>query len=172
MAITSFGSKRAQDRPCDVVKIKIKTKSRPELELSLFVVPHICNPLMAQPASNLFRRYFHLSHLKFADNNEGNASLEVDLLIGSDAYWSIVTGEVLKGTGGPAAIKTRLGWVLSGPAECAGFTMANLISTHTLRIDYTEGEIDATLRTFRELESIGVKNKVDLVQDQFTKTSR
>ena len=70
LSITSFGSKRAQDRPCDVVKIKIKTKSRPELELSLFVVPHICNPLTAQPASNLFRRYAHLSHLKFAYNNE------------------------------------------------------------------------------------------------------
>ena len=42
---------------------------------------------------------------------------EVDILIGYDQYWNVVTGEVRKGTSGPTAINTILGWVLSGPVE-------------------------------------------------------
>ena len=38
--------------------------------------------------------------------------MEVDLLIGSDYYWSFVTGETRRGNGGPVAVRTmqvRLG---------------------------------------------------------------
>ena len=43
------------------------------------------------------------------------SKLEVDMLIGADHYWDLVTGAVYKNKGGPTAIQTRLGWVLSGP---------------------------------------------------------
>ena len=37
-------------------------------------------------------------------------------LIGSDYYWSVVTGETVRGgVDGPVAVHTRLGWILSGP---------------------------------------------------------
>ena len=80
-----------------------------------------------------------------------------------------MTGEILRGSGGPIAVNTRLGWVLSGPVELAGLTTVNIVSTHRLRIDSKE-KIDATLRAFWELESLGVKNEVDPVQHQFTKS--
>ena len=134
------------------------------------MVPHICDPLTAQPASTCFRQYSHLAHLDFADDSVNDAPLEIDMLIGSDLYWSVVTGEILRGSGGPIAVNKRLGWVLLGPAEHAGLTTVNLISTHTLQIDSTEGKLDATLEAFWELESLGVKNEIDPVQDQFTKS--
>ena len=37
-----------------------------------------------------------------------------DMLIGSDLYWNVLTGEILRGSGCPIAVNTRLGWVLSG----------------------------------------------------------
>ena len=75
LSIAAFGSKRAQASRCDVVrvKVKMKTKSTQELELDLFVVPHICDPLTAQPASARFREHSHLSHLNFADDSADEA---------------------------------------------------------------------------------------------------
>ena len=53
-----------------------------------------------------------------------------------------MTGETLRGSGGPIAVSMRLGWVLSGPVELARLTTVNFVSTHTLRIDNTEERID------------------------------
>ena len=79
----------------------------------------------------------HLATLDLADYSEGETSWEVDMLIGSDYYWDIVTGGVSRGSHGPVAIHTKLGWVLSGPlpseklVECS----TNLVTTHVLRVD-------------------------------------
>ena len=131
---------------------------------------NICDPLIAQPASTCFREHSHLSHLNLADDSVDGAPREIDMLIGSNSYWSIVTGEILRGSGGPIAVNTRLRWVLSGPVELAGLMTVNIVSAHTLRIDSTEEDIDATLKAFWELESLGIKNEIDPVQDQFTKS--
>ena len=41
----------------------------------------------------------------------------VDLLLGIDYYHVIVQGEVRKGGKGPIAVKSKLGWLLSGPVS-------------------------------------------------------
>ena len=43
-----------------------------------------------------------------------NQSTAIDILIGFDYYWALVAGEVLKTDGGPIAISSKLGWLLSG----------------------------------------------------------
>ena len=50
-----------------------------------------------------------------ADSANSSDVLEVDVLVGSDCYWSLVTGRVIKG--GPTAILTKVGWILSGPVS-------------------------------------------------------
>ena len=50
-------------------------------------------------------------HGKQSEDSNGNNS--VDILIGSDYYWDIVTGEVLKGDG-PIVVHSKFGWLLSG----------------------------------------------------------
>ena len=44
----------------------------------------------------------------------------MDMLIGSDFYWEFVTGEIICGQSGLVAVRTILGWVLSGPAGMSG----------------------------------------------------
>ena len=61
--------------------------------------------------------------------------VEVDLLTGSDVYWDVVTGEIVRGASGLVAINTRLGWVFSGPVQMSNITSVNFTSSHTLRID-------------------------------------
>lgn len=56
--------------------------------------------------------------LELADWVGQGSGLEVDVLIGSDYYWYLVTGSVVpKEYGGPTAIHTKLEWVLSGSLE-------------------------------------------------------
>ena len=87
------------------------------------------------------------------------------MLIGSDHYWKITTGEVVRGDSGPAAICTCLGSVLSGPTHCLDqcSSAVNVITTHTLKIRshelqlQTDEEMEVTLQQLWDLESLGVK---------------
>ncbi len=53
-----------------------------------------------------------------ADGCDGKVDMPINILIGSDYYWQFITGETRRGrNGGPVAVKTHLGWVLSGPVH-------------------------------------------------------
>jgi len=95
------------------------------------------------------------------------------MLIGSDYYWEFMTGETVRGRDGPVAVNTTLGWVLSGPAETTGQrkSTVSLVTTHTLRADgITTQELDNTLQSFWELESLGIQEPSNSVSDQFAST--
>lgn len=53
------------------------------------VVPFICSPLTSQPINYTRESYDHLLVLELANTGD---SLEIDVLIGSDVYWDLVTG--------------------------------------------------------------------------------
>ena len=116
LSIASFGSERRWPTMCEVVCVAMEVNHGSELELTMFSVPHICEPLTVQPISLCAATCDHLAQLELADSCSDDSTLEVDVLIGSDYYWDLATGEVRRGESGPVAINTRLGWVLSGPA--------------------------------------------------------
>ena len=62
LAIAAFGNRRSASQPCEVVRVGVKVNSGPDLELTLFTVPYICEPLSIQPISLCTERYKHLSH--------------------------------------------------------------------------------------------------------------
>ena len=115
-----------------------------------------------QPISSFKNAYEHLSGLELANSGSITGELGIDiLLIGSDHYWRLVTGRVLREASGPTAVETQLGWVLSGPVEemPPETTIINFVATHTthsLRVDtFTEQEsLDAGLRRFWMLDSL------------------
>ena len=115
----------------------------------------ICEPLVGQPISECIKGNQHLSSLELADFAEGGSTLTVDTLIGSDYYWKLVTGGVCKGESGPVGIHTKLGWVLSGPAKFINSSpcYTNLATTHVPLVDT---QLDDRLRSFWELESLGI----------------
>ena len=59
--------------------------------------------------------YPHLRGLQLADSSLVNdIPTNVDILIGSDHYFDVVTDEICRGNKGPVAINTIFGWVISG----------------------------------------------------------
>ncbi len=163
--IKTFGSNETNAQVIDVVNFGIETAYGPNIEVSAFVVPLICQPLKNQYVSSASKAYTHLANLHLADYSSGRNDAEVDILIGSDQYWKIVTGKTRKGESGPTAIQTRLGWVLSGPVgeELRQVTHAsNLVTIHTLKCASEEVErkndgLVQELKKFWDLETLGIQ---------------
>lgn len=102
----------------------------------LFTVPLICKPLSCQPVSLCQDTFDHLVSLDLADPSDGSPHLDVDILIGSDQYWDLASGETRRGCSGPVAISTELGWVLSGPAPSSNQAHSSTsLVMYTLRVD-------------------------------------
>ena len=176
MIIKTFGSSKGERQLCDVVSIGLYTKNESMIELSLLSVPSICEPLSCQPVIHASKTFQYLSRLDLADHCSEEDCLEIDILIGCDHYWKLVTGQTLREADGPVAVNTKLGWVLSGPVHgllCTA-TPVNLVTTHTLLVDvYTVDdslqELDRTLKKFWDLESLGVKQNEPSVYQDFQK---
>ena len=99
MSIKTFGSEKEEQRDCEVEKVIMKTVAGDFLELLLFTVPLICEPLNNQPINFCKAEYDHLTHLTLADSC-GSGDMPIDILIGVDYYWQIVTSEVVNGRKG------------------------------------------------------------------------
>ena len=145
MCIATFDSTQEEPKVRPVVKIGMAGKEYPPMQLSLYVVPTICEPLVSQPISACAREKQHLASLDLADCSESEHSLEVDVLVGSDYYWDLLTQEwgVCRGSDGPTAIHTKLKWVLLGPTRSKELEhySVNLATTHVLRVDTLQNDI-------------------------------
>ena len=136
LRIKTFGATETQNTSCDLIELGVKVEGNETLKLSALVVPFICNPLTSQPINHSKQSYDQLIGLELADSAEVSDVLEIDLLIGSDSYWDLVTGQVIRGDSGPTAIRTKVGWILSGPANHLEVSVnLTVASTHILKID-------------------------------------
>ena len=137
MLIKTFGPQDEKLQTCDAVCFSVKLPDGKVMKMSAYSVPLICELLNGQTAALARNIYRHLNGIHLADYSTGAEPAEVDILIGSDQYWRIVTGEVTRGESGPTALHRKLGWVLSRPIESSRHDCdpsVNLVSsTHVLR---------------------------------------
>ena len=75
--------------------------------------PSICSSL---PSTIKVDNYSHLQGLQLADKCD-NPRGEVDILIESNFYRNLVIGDIVRANGGPVAVSSKLGWLLSGPVD-------------------------------------------------------
>lgn len=169
LSIATFGAAREPPKVCTIVKVGMELRDHPHLYPSLLVVPMICEPLVGQSISECIQGNQHLVSLDLADFAESDSALTVDILIGADYYWEIVTGKVCKGGSGPIGIHTRLGWVLSGPTsfDDGSTCHTNIVTTHALLVD---AQLDQRLQSFWDLESLGICNHEKTMYDEFSES--
>ena len=67
------------------------------MPLMLYVMS-ICELLDGQPTSVCVKQYPHLMELELADSLESGSKIPVDVLIGANYYWQLVTGSILSGS--------------------------------------------------------------------------
>jgi len=165
--IKTFSSNSTAMQTVEMVRLAIPLKPGTTIHLMFSIVPLICEPLSCLPIAYTKEKYRHLSDLYLADFSRVGDELHVDPLIGSDHYLQLVTGEVIHGKSGPTAINTYLGWVLSGPV-CSEVNAHNSNSYHSLSIQFSEASsLDCVLKSFWELESLGIKSVEPSVHEGF-----
>ena len=151
----------------------ICAKGYPTVFLSLHIVPTICEPLSCQPITATVEVNDHLRGLDLADSADGGSGLPVDILVGCDHYWDLVTGSICRSEKGPTAIHTKLGWVLSGPTSSSSSGLCSsacITTTHLLRVGDQPAEstrLADQLRSFWELESLGVYEEEKTLYNEF-----
>ena len=121
--LNTFGENAYRKQKCHVVTLPLRNNKNEYLEISALNFPVICSPL---PKSVDVNKYPHLQDLELADRSESQDS--IDILIGSDHYWDIVTGESIRGEYGPSAINSKFGWLLSGPTSISSLNESNVVS--------------------------------------------
>ena len=103
--------------------------------------------------------------------------------MGGNARKNYRYGNLKRGEFGPAAMKTTLGWVLSGslPQKLSSESEVNLTICHSLRLDTSHpfgavseekigDPLEEEMKKFWELESIGVLANEASVHDKFLDT--
>ena len=169
LSIMTFGSRSGLQQDCDIVHVGMKKGDHFLKELSLLCVPTICESVVRPPIQPYLE---HFPHLELADASQGPEEVRPEVLIGLDHYWEFVTSETMHSGAGPVAVRTTLGWILSGPVPWIESLPAstNLI-THVLRVNARsrdcDQQLERQLRKFWDLESLGVHDDEDALYDQF-----
>ena len=99
-----------------MIQVILKGKTR-DRKIYALCFSKICSPLST--TSDL-SRYPHLHGLQLSDLNilKGQpVDSSIDVLLGADYYFGILTGDIVRGDGGPIAMNGEFGWVVSGPTS-------------------------------------------------------
>ena len=114
--IKAFGQDNTTSQVVDVVQLGIRVPDGEDITVQAYAVPLLCDPITGQSMHTSVECCSHLDGLALADTRYDTGTRSVDLLIGVDLYWTIATGNIIRGADGPVAVEPKLGWVLSGPA--------------------------------------------------------
>ena len=100
----------------DFVALKI-INAQKIVTIEAICTPIICADLTDQNIPYVTSHYPHLKGLKLADSST-YLDKRIDIFIGSDYYYSLVSAEILKGKiEKPVAINSLIGWILYGPFQ-------------------------------------------------------
>ena len=113
--------------------------------------------------------YDHLQGLQLADTTSAEIGQQnIDVLIGSDYYFDVVSGHVIRGSSGPTAVSSLFGWIsVSGPTSAEEsremFASTDLIlerpelmTSSPFDIHSENDELSDALQKFWYTESLGV----------------
>ena len=167
LGIKAFGRSEAEIEMRDVIQFSLgPLHGKKKVRIEAFVVQDIAD-IPNIHVECIKKDYPHLTNIFFSDVSRCD-TLEVGCLVGSDYIWAFQEGEVIRGgPGEPVAVKTHIGWVLSGPlkgknslyVDCNVNVLLNPVSCLT----NTEGNgVDANLSKLWDLDSIGIRTKEDV----------
>ena len=160
LGIKVFGSKEAVSEMRDVVESSLSAlNDRSGVKIEAFVVKDISS-IPNVHIDRVKKNFLHLSNVWFADVCRDDEMLEVDCLVGSDWLWSFQEGEVIRGRPKePVAVRTSLGWVLSGPLKGKILDSNTVCSVH-ICLDsrvHERQELEMQLHNLWDLDSIGIR---------------
>ena len=103
----------------------------------------------------------YLKGLQLAHPVTEDDNFEITVLVGADYYWTFVQDQVVRGNG-PTAVKSHLGYLLSGPL------LQPSAAVNLIHVNFTACD-DLSLDTFWKAESSGISPNTMDSDDNFLK---
>ena len=176
MMVKAFETENEKPSLIDIVHARVRgVEKNITVEVVLCVIKNICSPIAYQTMELAQATYEHMIELDLADRTDGHSELKIDVLIGADFYWKFITGETIRCKGGPVALNTVLGWVLSGPLDSKdSHVTTNHVSNHVLKIDSStiepvldrDKEMIRQINKFWEIEEVGISEPCDKISQE------
>ena len=169
--LNTIGDSKFKTQNYDDVKVYLR---KPGHEIVICVnalsFPTICS-LLPSPVN--LSGYPHLNDLELADCEASPSQNQIDILVSSDFYWSLVNGEIIHTEERLIAVYSKLGWLISGPVETSVTgevmrTHSNLAISHFKEPNSSESQDDqllTTLKKFWEVETLGVERTENVLSE-------
>ena len=103
-----------------MVQVRLLGSTDDIITIKALSFPSICSPL---PQAVDLGQFPSFQGLELADSGEfdsGTHTTTIDLLIGSDHYWDVITGNIIRGDSGLVAVSSKFGWLVSVPTKGIG----------------------------------------------------
>ena len=159
VGIRVFGMNDAEYEVREVVRFRVSSVNGGEsVEVECYVVPEISSIANAhiEVAKN---DYPYLRQLYFSDVAKNQEELECHILIGSNYIWEFQKGETIRGgPNEPVAVRTTLGWVISGPLR-GGQIDGNEVQVHFVQSTTKQEKdyLDEKVSKLWDLDSLGIR---------------
>ena len=162
---SSFGGHSSgKDTRSNIYKLQVLNDKGEPVCIYAASIPKICNPLVRPVVPDHVLNAFN--HLVLADDFEDNSPLEIDILVGLDYYWSLMTPKNAIQVENVVAMKSVFGWILSGNigkcynnSDVLGMS-ANLTCVPSSPQLLCISEVsDSDMSKFWDLETIGISSK-------------
>ncbi|XP_074653599.1 uncharacterized protein LOC141907756 [Tubulanus polymorphus] len=157
--LSGFGAETSECRAMDVVNLAIQCRTE-IVTVELIVTDTIASTLR-NSSVNRAKDCPHLIGLDLAHPPSSMSGIFViQMLIGADQYYKLVEGELIKGPfeSDPIAVKTKVGYVLSGPVHNDSHTSTVL---SMLTIVRSHSSDNAKLQKFWEIQILTDTNDSD-----------
>ena len=159
--ISGFGGAENAIKNVDIVRLAIDCNDE-KIKFELLVTPNITKPISLQNSE--LQGINALCNLRLANPITDNAFFDVSMLIGGDYYYRFVENEIITSDAGPVAVKSKLGYLISGPLTSASARAPTSTSTTLLLLNSPRND---NLPDLWSLESLGIKPPVDSDNDSF-----
>ena len=167
ISVNGFGGHETAFEEVDIVQIKLNMRNGLSIFIEAAAVPVVCSPLPDQRTKSAKLNYSHLQNLYLSDYSD-DKDKSIDILIGENFYWDIITGKVIRGASGPVALESGIGWILSGRSAAPNNSREVSTMLSISRRDTREEEedtrdvvVDTSLKEFFQSESVnGAKENV------------
>ena len=171
LGIKTFGQSEPEIRKRNVYELTLEPlkNNGKFVTVKTFLVDEICT-ISNIHVEEVRRNYEHLHNIYFSDISRSEDLLEIDILVGSNYLWCFQEGDIIRGgQHEPVAIKTVLGWVLSGPVGGKNFDYQS-DSCVALAIEPTPlsrhqvQDLNKSVHKLWDLETLGIRDNDDVHQ--------
>jgi len=184
LSVSTFAARSPQDVSTYVVHFNLVNKDGSYLQLHANVINQITGPIQKGPLQSSDMDFLlSISADKMADTIPRNSELiTVDLLIGSDYFWTIVGVEKLMLPSGLYLVSSKIGYILTGKytdpiveqgnsqqciSSCFVMTQINSTVPEMNLLSSSDASITKNLNIedFWKLETIGIGDSLDVTDD-------